>query len=142
MKEKLEKYRAKTGAFKTDPGTNYGLFYISSPTQPNLTLKVLCAPMNKEWQHVSVSLPKRCPNWPEMAKVKDLFWSDDETVVQYHPKKSEYVNNHPFCLHLWRKSGEDMELPPSILTGVKELGPEELKKIADEMGITMPGVDL
>ncbi len=64
------------------------------------------------WEHVSVSHSHRCPTWEEMCRVKDMFWNEDECVVQYHPPKSEYVNNHPYCLHLWRKCGEDFELPP------------------------------
>jgi hypothetical protein len=64
------------------------------------------------WEHVSVSYPNRCPSWDEMCKVKAMFWNDEETVVQYHPKKSKYKNLHPYCLHLWRKCGEDFELPP------------------------------
>lgn len=64
-----------------------------------------------EWEHVSVSLPNRTPNWNEMQRIKELFWADDETVIQFHPRKSEYVNQHPFCLHLWKhKNGHD--LPP------------------------------
>lgn len=65
------------------------------------------------WEHVSVSYRKRTPTWAEMCKVKDMFWNEDETVVQYHPKKSDYVNIHPYCLHLWRKCGEDFEQPPT-----------------------------
>lgn len=64
------------------------------------------------WEHVSVSYPNRCPTWEEMCKVKDMFWNEDECVVEYHPPKSERVNKHPYCLHLWRKVGEDFELPP------------------------------
>ncbi len=64
------------------------------------------------WEHVSVSFSTRCPTWEEMCKVKDMFWNEDECVIQYHPPKSEYVNNHPYCLHLWRKAGEDFERPP------------------------------
>lgn len=64
------------------------------------------------WEHVSVSYPNRCPTWEEMCKVKNMFWNEDECVVQYHPPKSEYVNNYPYCLHLWRKSGENFETPP------------------------------
>lgn len=74
------------------------------------------------WEHVSVSVAKRCPNWPEMHFVKTLFWDDDEIVVQFHPPKSEYVNNHPHCLHLWRDTRNGHRLPPSILVGFKELG--------------------
>ena len=71
------------------------------------------------WEHVSVSLPDRCPTWDEMCKIKNKFWCADDAVMQYHPPASEYVNNHPHCLHLWRKCGENPELPPSILVGIK-----------------------
>lgn len=64
------------------------------------------------WEHVSVAYPNRCPTWEEMCRVKNIFWSDDECVVQYHPPKADYVNFHPYCLHLWRKVGENYELPP------------------------------
>lgn len=64
------------------------------------------------WEHVSVSYRRRTPTWDEMCKVKEMFWNDEETVVQYHPKKSEYKNFHQYCLHLWRKCGVDFELPP------------------------------
>ena len=68
----------------------------------------------KGWEHVSVSIGSRCPTWDEMNLVKDLFWKDDETVVQFHPRKSEYVNKMPYCLHLWRKADVEHELPPQI----------------------------
>jgi len=84
-----------------------GLFIISSGT---------CDP---DWEHVSVSMEKRCPNWTEMCIIKDLFWDEEETVVQFHPKKSEYVNNHPHCLHLWKKVKHDYDLPPTIFVGLK-----------------------
>lgn len=78
--------------------------------------------VSKGWEHVSVSLPNRCPNWPEMCFVKDLFWTEDETVIQFHPPKADYVNNHAFCLHMWRDTKFNIRLPPSILVGIKDLG--------------------
>jgi hypothetical protein len=71
------------------------------------------------WDHVSVSLEHRTPNWTEMSAVKDLFFYEEECVIQYHPPKSEYVNYHPFCLHLWRPQGKTIPLPPSIFVGPK-----------------------
>jgi len=71
------------------------------------------------WEHASASFKKRCPTWDEMCAVKEAFWRDDECVIQFHPPKSEYVNNYPFCLHLWKKIGNDFELPPSIYVGYK-----------------------
>jgi hypothetical protein len=67
------------------------------------------------WEHVSVSYPNRTPTWEEMCKVKEMFWKDEECVIQYHPPKSEYVSVHPYCLHLWRKVDADFERPPKIM---------------------------
>lgn len=63
------------------------------------------------WEHVSVCPYKRSytPSWDDMCALKDMFFHENETVVQYHPAKSEYVNNMPNCLHLWRPT--EAELP-------------------------------
>lgn len=74
------------------------------------------------WEHVSVSRQDRCPTWDEMCQVKALFWTDDDCVIQYHPPASEYVNNHPNCLHLWRPTDVDLPMPPSILVGIQSAG--------------------
>lgn len=66
------------------------------------------------WEHVSVSLPSRCPTWSEMCFVKELFWGENETVLQFHPARKQYVNIHEFVLHLWKKDGTDHELPPRM----------------------------
>jgi hypothetical protein len=50
-----------------------------------------------------------------MCEIKELFWSDEETVVQFHPRKSEYVNLHQGCLHLWRPLTGEIVLPPRWL---------------------------
>jgi hypothetical protein len=70
----------------------------------------------RKWEHASISLDiPRCPVWEEMCMVKDLFWNDNETVVQFHPTKEYYVNNHPYCLHLWKPIRQDIPLPPKDL---------------------------
>jgi len=74
------------------------------------------------WEHISIDGKKRCPDWDEMCKLKDMFFDEDECCVQYHPPKSEYVNNLPYCLHIWRPIEEcngALPMPPSILTGLK-----------------------
>lgn len=72
------------------------------------------------WEHVSVSCESKIPTWDIMCKIKDLFFYDDEVVMQLHPKKEEYINNHTNCLHLWRPINEKIPTPPSILVGYKE----------------------
>ncbi len=117
--EILEQYRIIKPPFASKPGSTFGAFFIPSPTDSKRKLMVVCAHMGvDEWEHVSVSLPNRCPNWAEMSYIKELFWGEDETVVQFHPKKSEYVNNMPTCLHLW-KHRDGHQLPPTFLVGVK-----------------------
>ena len=118
----------------------YGQFIIPGPCGEHLRIVASGADADDEtsqgWEHVSISTRRRIPNWTEMCFVKDLFWSDDETVIQFHPPRSEYVNNHPHCLHLWRhKDGH--RLPPSILVGVKDVGvlsETEARAVRDAMG--------
>lgn len=54
------------------------------------------------WEHLSVSMPSKTPSWDQMCVMKDIFFEDEEECFEYHPKKSEYVNIHPHCLHIWR----------------------------------------
>jgi hypothetical protein len=123
MNPELEKYRVRSGLFKTEESEDFGLFFIPQDKQFLPPLKAMCAPLDdKEWLHVSVSLPNRCPTWSEMSKIKKLFFGEDSCAVQYHPAKKDYVNNHPYCLHLWVRVGEDIPMPPSIKVGIKELG--------------------
>jgi hypothetical protein len=102
----VERGRELTGRYASlpDSGPN-GRFFIK--TQDGETLLVL-ASNGMGWEHVSISLPyrKRCPTWEEMCWIKDLFWDPEEVVVQYHPAKSQYVNLHPFALHLWKPVGQ------------------------------------
>lgn len=69
------------------------------------------------WEHVSVSPcnPKRksCPTWEEMCVIKDLFFLPEECVIEYHPPKSQYINDYPYCLHLWRPIHQKIPMPPN-----------------------------
>jgi hypothetical protein len=103
---------------------NNGVFFVDGPCGRELKVIVsdgLDDGANGGWEHVSVSLQKRPPNWQEMCFIKDMFWGEDETVVQYHPPKSDYVNQHPHCLHLWRLLKAEVPRPPAILVGVKDV---------------------
>lgn len=111
----LNRYRERHPAFGISKADSmYGYFVIPNNGEP---LRVISSgdkgddPSNT-WEHVSVSLANRCPTWDEMSLVKDLFLDGFETVIQFHPTKVAYVNVHPYCLHLWKKSGHVHELPP------------------------------
>jgi hypothetical protein len=74
------------------------------------------------WNHVSVHPFKSriTPSWDDMCRVKEIFWKDDEAVIQIHPPKEDYVDNLSNCLHLWRCTYKEMVLPPSVLVGVRK----------------------
>lgn len=108
--EKIEKYRCQCPGFTSPAGVDYGLFVI-----PVGGVKLQVISSGKDlvgaWEHVSVSLSNRCPTWTEMCHIKSKFWDDDELVMQFHPPKSEYVNTHPNCLHLWKPLNQEIKLP-------------------------------
>jgi len=55
----------------------------------------------KRWIHVSVSHRDRLPTWDELRSVKDWTLGDARWAISVFPVAAEYVNDHPFCLHLW-----------------------------------------
>lgn len=114
--------RVRSGQYASDDSWGVcGAFLVASPKGCDLRILASNAdyPESHGFEHVSVSLPNRCPNWPEMCFAKDLFWGPDECVIQYHPPKADYVNNHNFCLHLWKDTRTEIRRPPSILVGIK-----------------------
>jgi hypothetical protein len=116
----LQANRIREGQMGSDESYGMaGAFRLIGP-KSSLLLAVSSGVDEKHgWEHVSVSTQGRPPNWEEMCFVKDLFWGDQECVVQFHPPKSEYVNCHPYCLHLWRMIGGAFPMPPSLLVGPK-----------------------
>lgn len=89
-----------------------GVFFVPGPKDRRLRV---IASSGEGWDHVSVSLPDRCPSWAEMEHVKRLFFKDDETAMQLHVPPSEHINCHPNCLHLWRPQEQAIPRPPSIM---------------------------
>lgn len=142
LSEKLEVGRIRTGSMSSDSTYGpYGAFLIQGPCGEKIGIVAAGGDMADEgWEHVSVSTKRRLPNWTEMCFVKDLFWDDEECVVQFHPPKSTYVNNHPNCLHLWKHITEKFPTPPSILVGVKEegvlQGRDHAEAIRKKLGLT------
>jgi hypothetical protein len=79
----------------------------------------IIASTGEGWDHVSASLPHRCPTWEEMSAIKRAFFRRDEWAYELHPPESENLSLHQYCLHLWRCQYQDMALPPSIMVAPK-----------------------
>lgn len=108
--------------YRTVAGDTHGMFLIPGRDAKGRILKVMASSGSDEipWEHVSVSLADqqtKCPSWDEMCIVKDLFWDAEELVVQYHPPKSQYVNHHSACLHMWRHKTQEIPIPETYLVG-------------------------
>ena len=115
--EHINHYRIREGMMKSND--DYGVVGAWNMALPCGLMALVISSDGEGWEHVSVSTGERCLTWEEMCFIKALFWNEDEAVMQIHPPKSAMINNHPYCLHLWRPRREKMPLPPSILVGVK-----------------------
>lgn len=130
-----EQYRLRKGEWRSsreEHGDNgAGFIPVRTHTAP---MKFISSdgtglPVGERWEHVSLSFPDRCPTWDEMCRAKELFWDAEDVVVQLHPPRSTWVNNHPFCLHLWRAVDAVQPLPPQWLVGVPEYGTATRKEL-------------
>lgn len=129
MNALLESHRVKNGRFGSSEADGFNGFF---ELQVNGEALRVIASDGAGWQHVSVSkaLSNKVPNWEHMSRIKELFWGDDVWVVQFHPAKKDYVNNHPGCLHLWRPTLDKLPTPPPELTGWKEKTPEDVNAMS------------
>lgn len=89
-----------------------GVFYVMIDDK---FYNVIASNDEMGWDHVSVSHANFIPSWETMCKIGDIFFREDETIMQLHPKESEYVNTVSTCLHLWRPTlrGVEIPMPPS-----------------------------
>lgn len=116
------KYRNRTHPIlkSTDEFGNNGFFHI--PLKDGATANVQ-ASEGLGWEHVSVHVVEDdqmfTPTWDEMCAIKDIFWDEEDCVVQYHPPKSMYVNHHEHVLHLWKPQIKQLPVPNPELIGIK-----------------------
>lgn len=119
------------------PNTEFGgCFEISGA---GVKLRVIASSGYFGWDHASVSTPKRCPTWGEMCKVKNLFWEPEDMVMQVHPPESEWISNHPFCLHLFRPLDPGVEIPkpPAEMVGIRGMTEEQTLKLTLAEGLKL-----
>jgi hypothetical protein len=108
-----------------------GAFVLESP-EPGWQLWTIASdgtdhgvPAAVGWEHVSVhahngKARSRIPSWREMVFIKETFWDPEDVVMQLHPARSQYINNHPAVLHLWRPRHLVIPTPDPILVGWRD----------------------
>jgi hypothetical protein len=65
----------------------------------------------RSWLHVSCAHPDRLPSWETLKDVKTIFVGRDRQAVQVLPSEKNYVNVHPYCLHLFCCLEDEDPLP-------------------------------
>lgn len=130
-----EPYRVRTGPMASDQSFGNNGAFVFDSVIPRRRMVVVASDSRdwqaagldgEPWEHVSV----RCyqgrkqftPTWVEMCAAKDMFWDAEDVVIQFHPRKSDYVNNHANTLHLWRPTQSNLPTPPAVTVGIKEAG--------------------
>jgi hypothetical protein len=73
----------------------------------------------KRWVHLSVSYPDRLPTWEDLVYAKELFMGRESRALQVIPPRSEYINLHPYVLHLW--SCIDGDVTPDFRHGENQI---------------------
>ncbi len=126
-----ERHRVMTGRLATDFTYGHNGYFLLASDLPGRLLSIIASD-GAGWEHVSVRALRgrrsATPTWAEMCQAKALFWDDEDAVVQFHPKRSEYVNQHPNVLHLWRPTEGAIPTPPPLLVGLRANDPVEVTR--------------
>jgi hypothetical protein len=56
--------------------------------------------------HLSISRTDRLPSWEELRDARYELVPDGVTMAMLLPPRSQYVNVHDYCLHLYEVPGE------------------------------------
>lgn len=52
--------------------------------------------------HMSISHPSRLPTYDELKNARYKYLPDEIMAAQIFPPQAEFVNLHPYCLHVWQ----------------------------------------
>jgi hypothetical protein len=67
------------------------------------------------WRHVAITNAqnKRLIPWHISYKIKQLFFSDEAWVVEFHPPPGNYIADR-WAHHLWEPLNETLPVPPVV----------------------------
>jgi hypothetical protein len=108
---RANRWRVKTGKFASDETAGFNGHFMVPLDGEFWFVRISDG---QDWKHLSVSNAQKkvLPSWTTMCRIKESFFGDDEWVCQFHPAKEDYVNDHPFVLHLWMPLNEVLPKPP------------------------------
>lgn len=92
---------ALTRAWKCMMDGADGAWYVNKRQGLKVIMSVSEENDGKLWAHVSCSRKGRVPDYRDLCSVKNLFLGPERKALHIFPPRSEHVNIHPTCLHLW-----------------------------------------
>lgn len=81
-----------------------GWFYLNRLTSHTLILSGGTYD-GQRWLHMSLGHPSRLPTWGEFVDAKEWAMGVERFAAQLIPPRSQYVNFHPYVLHLYSPVG-------------------------------------
>lgn len=111
--EEFEKYAVNHPALGMPSEEKNGGCYVvelKNSKGKKINLFIMAA-FGEGWDHVSVSLKHRCPNWHEMEYIKRMFFKEDEVAFQLHVPAKDHINIHENVLHMWRPQDQEIPMP-------------------------------
>ena len=107
---RANRWRIKTGSYgSTEVDGFNGAFLV--PLEGELWHVIIADGMGFKHLSITNAQKRMLPNWTVLSRVKDAYCGDDEWAVLYFPAKDDYINDHPFCHHLWTPLNEPLPKP-------------------------------
>lgn len=94
----LRQDAAPLGLRRIAPPVPFGAWYA------NVSTLSVCVANEGGLLHVSIAHTTRYPTWDEILAVRDWVFPDEMEAVLVLARKSEYVNKHPNCFHIWQSA--------------------------------------
>ena len=86
---------------------SHGAAYRSTRNEGTAICSMDVESDGKRWVHLSLAHPNRLPTYQELCDARDAFLGNEARCIQVFAPKSEHVNIHKYCLHLWHCLDDD-----------------------------------
>lgn len=90
---------------------------------------------DQEYKRVFMYVDFRCPTWPEMVELANMFFNPGEIVIQFHPIASEYVNETKTALHLWEPKNPEQLKRLYAASKIVQSTTEKLRHLSKKKGV-------
>lgn len=99
-----------------------GFMFVHRQAPISVIMSVAIEDDDKPWLHISMAHRKRMPTVDEFRQMKDDFIGPNRYAYQIFPPEDRYVNQHPYCLHLWHcLAGDPLPEFSGLVNGARTL---------------------